>query len=366
MRFDFIDGMRGVAILSVLACHMVNFVVGVTTNVSLTARYLLAGKYGVQLFFLLSAFALFHSSRERFQTESSPVRNFYLRRAFRILPLWWLSLFAYEGYPGDGKFLANALMYFGFFRFDRIEYNHVQWTLFVEETFYLIFPLVVGWLISLRRALLAFLAGCVLTSLWLALAERFGVPTAREFIARFPLAHFHAFGFGILLYFVYANGWMERWNAHGTRRGIAVALTAVALMLIPYLKPSLVVFPLGALLLLSADARTPFGWLARFSVLKKFGVCCYSIYLFHLILIRYTAPFVRWWMTTLDLYYGPLELQFLAWFPLFAGLCLTLGLGSYWAFEKPCIAVGARFIRWLEERNVKRYQVPFGKVPGTF
>ena len=51
-----------------------------------------AGARGVQLFFMLSAFTLFASSKVRFARDRFPALNFYVRRAFRILPLWWAAV----------------------------------------------------------------------------------------------------------------------------------------------------------------------------------------------------------------------------------------------------------------------------------
>src|SRR2546425_10397928 len=104
-----IDGLRGIAVLMVLAVHtsqrVGNVAVG-SFNSTTVEQFINAGARGVQLFFLLSAFTLFRSSKIKFDREMSPRRNFYIRRAFRILPLWWLITALYT-LLGNGGFMAS-------------------------------------------------------------------------------------------------------------------------------------------------------------------------------------------------------------------------------------------------------------------
>src|SRR4051794_15059423 len=88
-----IDGLRGLAILLVILCH-VSLCVMHDPLRPYQSAFLEAldcgGSSGVSLFFVLSSFTLMRSTFARFQSEATPKLNFYIRRAFRILPLWWL------------------------------------------------------------------------------------------------------------------------------------------------------------------------------------------------------------------------------------------------------------------------------------
>ena len=98
-----IDGLRGIAVLMVLAVHTSQRVGNVGLEVfrfPLIGEFINAGARGVELFFLLSAFTLFRSSRTKYSEESNPRRNFYIRRAFRILPLWWMAVTLYALWGG--------------------------------------------------------------------------------------------------------------------------------------------------------------------------------------------------------------------------------------------------------------------------
>src|SRR4051794_1236891 len=76
MRSEPLDAVRGLAISIVVACHYFGFQFGVL---------------GVDLFFVLSGYLI---GGILLDTRDQPgyFRSFYGRRAFRILPLYWLLL----------------------------------------------------------------------------------------------------------------------------------------------------------------------------------------------------------------------------------------------------------------------------------
>ena len=84
-----IDALRGLAILMVLANHVALVVPGLSAPLLALARF---GQMGVQLFFVASAFTLCLSWQHRRADEQQPVRRFLLRRLFRIAPLYWLGV----------------------------------------------------------------------------------------------------------------------------------------------------------------------------------------------------------------------------------------------------------------------------------
>lgn len=60
------------------------------------------GARGVQLFYVVSAFTLFLSLHQRERLENSPNLDFFIRRFFRIAPLYWVSIFYYLWQNGTG------------------------------------------------------------------------------------------------------------------------------------------------------------------------------------------------------------------------------------------------------------------------
>ena len=88
-RIAFLDGLRGVAVMCVVATHVLS---GALTTMSPTAGAVAFDGYvGVQIFFVISGFAIAHSlSRARISTRASGV--FLLRRICRLDPPYWASI----------------------------------------------------------------------------------------------------------------------------------------------------------------------------------------------------------------------------------------------------------------------------------
>jgi len=161
-RLPGLDLLRAVAIVWVMLFH--SFVVG-----GLGERYAWLSDYGwmgVDLFFVLSGY-LIGSQLLKPLSQGQPVSfgEFYLRRAFRILPVFLLVLYfsvpAFRESPGIQP-LWQFLTFTVNFLFD---YQHNQafshaWSLCVEEHFYLLFPLLAWWL-TRRPSMAKFLGICI-------------------------------------------------------------------------------------------------------------------------------------------------------------------------------------------------------------
>lgn len=148
-----LDGIRGIAVTMVLLYHGFSYVMqneswtGLSRWVELATR---PGWMGVDLFFVLSGFLI---TGILLDSLGNPhyFRNFYARRALRILPLYYLILILIgifyrgsRGYLGLSVFyLSNMAPIFGV----AVLYGPL-WSLSVEEHFYLLWP----WLISRLKA----------------------------------------------------------------------------------------------------------------------------------------------------------------------------------------------------------------------
>jgi peptidoglycan/LPS O-acetylase OafA/YrhL len=162
-RFAYIDALRGYAILMVIAVHASLFYNLPPTQLALAAL----GARGVQLFFVASAMTLFMSWHSR----NDGAKAFYIRRFFRIAPMYYLCLpiFLYfDGfgptiYAPDGLSIRHILMALTFthgFMPDTL--NSVvpgSWSIADEMIFYAIFPLLIAirvrWLMAAALTLLA-------------------------------------------------------------------------------------------------------------------------------------------------------------------------------------------------------------------
>ena len=172
-----LDGVRGLAILSVLYCHLFwsnPYPVG-SSLLRFFAQTRNAGWIGVNLFFVLSGFLITGILYDTLPSRHF-FRNFYARRVLRIFPLyygfllllilitslrgehWTRAIFGYltytENLPLTGQALTDAYW---------VNINHF-WSLAIEEQFYLVWPLLVFLLRTRRRISIAAAFG-VLASL---------------------------------------------------------------------------------------------------------------------------------------------------------------------------------------------------------
>ncbi len=151
-----LDGVRAIACLSVTAYHINRFALlrhVLTPDLGpLTLSFALAGSSGVTLFFVLSGFLLFTPFARSllFDADWPSLRRFYLRRAFRILPGYYVSLALLIIFTANFMYLQPAhwgelaLFLTLFMDSSPLTYQAINgpfWTLAVEWQFYLLLPL---------------------------------------------------------------------------------------------------------------------------------------------------------------------------------------------------------------------------------
>lgn len=175
-RFPALHGLRALAIVSVLQVH-----VSVVLNRSLmlpAQRLFITSSnvwFGMDLFFVLSGFLIGSMLLSEGAQGWRGIGRFYARRSFRIIPLFYVVLFALwriEKPSVPLRQLVPELLYVA--PYTRPDIGNVvmpyAWSLCVEEHFYLAVPLLVAVLHKLRshRARIS-----VLALLWLsAIASR--------------------------------------------------------------------------------------------------------------------------------------------------------------------------------------------------
>ena len=166
-RIPELDGLRGIAILMVLVHH---------TEFALVHAPWLAHRLwlGVDLFFVLSGFLITEILLRR-PTGRGFVRNFYVRRALRIWPAYYLLLLVVWlfGAPLFGEALRWGPLFYHLsftqcvpFAPGYLAYHPAlrsTWSLAVEEQFYLVWPPLTLWL--RRQALAVLLAAIVLVAI---------------------------------------------------------------------------------------------------------------------------------------------------------------------------------------------------------
>jgi len=167
-HFDYIDALRGYAILGVIAAHCAQVV---PQWQGWGKQLVTQGQQGVQLFFVASAITLLLSWYQR----ADGMNAFYVRRLFRIAPMFWLGILFFSYYYGmaprywapDGlNWQAVLTTVFFMHGWNPTFFNSALeggWSIAVEMMFYLVFPILVygirGWKLALWAFGLALLAG---------------------------------------------------------------------------------------------------------------------------------------------------------------------------------------------------------------
>lgn len=147
--FPSLDGLRAVSVLMVLAYH--------TTDKLWVPLH---GYLGVTVFFVISGLLITTLLlREEDRSGKVSIRNFYIRRTFRIFPLYYLALAMFsvlvlvfklgadpEAYKDRLPLLAT---YMGEFAGSGT-FSH-SWSLGIEEKFYLVWPLLGFGFLAVRK-----------------------------------------------------------------------------------------------------------------------------------------------------------------------------------------------------------------------
>ena len=202
-RIDGLDALRGMAALGIVAVHAV-YMFPLGPAIPRFMGYLVLG---VPLFFIISAFSMSAAYRTGLR-DVAGLRCYALRRIFRIVPLFYLMLFAWLAYfdhlgsPARDPVEIFANLTFTFSIFPTLQTSIVPagWSIGVEMLFYLFFPMI----LLDRRIVVAcaFLMGSLL------LAWQHNIPTPEVapgyFYWTHPLTNAPYFCVGVLLWRVMA------------------------------------------------------------------------------------------------------------------------------------------------------------------
>ncbi|HEX8647548.1 MAG TPA: acyltransferase [Thermoleophilaceae bacterium] len=151
-RFPLFDSLRAVAAVTVLLFH-VGFVLEGFQHPTF-GRYFAQLNVGVAIFFVISGFLLYRPfAQARFDGARTPaIGRYAIRRAFRILPAFWVALTGAAIWLDDPDVFDRPYVYYTLVQNYDVDtlsraLGHA-WTLSVEITFYAFLPLLA---LALRR-----------------------------------------------------------------------------------------------------------------------------------------------------------------------------------------------------------------------
>jgi peptidoglycan/LPS O-acetylase OafA/YrhL len=367
-RVPALDGLRGIAILLVLAHHFALYTLEPpSADAWWKPIFTLAefGWVGVDLFFVLSGF-LITTILWRAKEREHFFRDFYARRALRIFPLYFGCLVLFTGVlpwlaPENLRLQAwaqQSAWYWSYTVNFLLARNNDWsassgqglehfWSLAVEEQFYLLWPMAVYRL--RRRALILTTVGCGLVSIGLRLA----LLTSGHAMAAYVLmpARMDALAAGALVALLATKpGLLRRLRTHAALVG---AVAAIALMYLLLTRGTfwgdVTVETIGfaciaaasAAILVGALTFDPLSRICEIRVLRFFGQYSYGLYVLHhplLLLLPATA------VTTMFLGYvdSTVAARALAVLSL-GGLSIAAAIASWHLWERPFLRMQVRF-----------------------
>lgn len=352
-RIDYIDALRCFAIVAVIINHT-----GSAMDVSGTLRSITNfGAYGVQLFFIVSAFTIFLTFDRSVQTERHPTRNFLIRRLFRIVPVYWAGILVYAAVFGSASrgwlpgpewwhYPVHALLLNVLVPNATSSVVPGGWSISLEVLFYLSAPLWFALVTTTRRALVFTVASAALGTAVLALAPDVGQPVDSLYWYRSPIVQLPCFGAGMLLFFLTrGTGW--RFNIAATAlAGVALLYLSSRVRGIPDVYLVVPGFTLLALALSKAPIRAVVNRLST-----SIGRSSYSAYLLHFLVIQTV-------LRTLGVAPDGDPLAFAGVLALTMVVTLLAAQLSHRIFERFWISQARRIVERLEGREARPVPAP--------
>lgn len=210
-KFKYIDALRGYAIFSVLIVH-----ISQTDGMKLSDffyNFLSNGARGVQLFFIVSALTIFKSFKSRYENESNPIFKFYLRRLFRIAPMYYTAILYFSCLNNNfiesiEGIILNIFFLHGYsFKW----FNNIVpggWTIGVEMIFYLFMPLLFLIIKNIDHAFKLFNFGLLFNAILKYIISNYIRPELdlNIYLSSYFPSQLPVFSLGIILYFVNNEG----------------------------------------------------------------------------------------------------------------------------------------------------------------
>jgi peptidoglycan/LPS O-acetylase OafA/YrhL len=351
-RLDWVDALRGYAISSVIAYHTFQELPNLDARVQKVLDF---GSMGVQLFFMVSAFTIFLTLDEAEKKNRLSFKAFYIRRALRIMPLFYLTLAISAGLVLHAK---SAFPYAGFFSTLTFTSAWIPslcptlvpggWSIAVEMWFYLLAPLAFTFIRNVRHALYFILAALIL---------RFSINEGLILLVDPKPALFSSFiyfwlpdqlpifALGILAFFLYRRGGTEVAKEAEIPPLLFLLfggyLLAASVQGFKVLIPFHFLFGLSFLLIMLFMMSKPANVLAN-RPLVGLGKISYSAYVSHFFAIRYTHG---WFLEVLRGETSSVGLQFAAYLALIVLLTVLASMFLYRFVERPGQAFGKYLIR---------------------
>jgi len=343
---------------------------GILNVPEVIGKIIAEGARGVQLFYIASAFTLFLSFKNRKTKEISPVKNFFIRRFFRIAPIYYIGIFYYLLQDGFGprywlgdvthvstsNIIANATFIHGFNPYWIESIVPGGWSIGVEMTFYVILPFLFSKIKNINQAFNFFLFSLFFKSL------------LGYFFIKFPLIGFSRlwneylffyfpnqlpiFSLGIIMYFIIIEKEaINKISGKGLLVFSAIILAQLATG-IQFILPSHILFGIGFLMLGIALSSFRFKFIVN-PIIIYIGKISFSMYIVHFAILHWLANF------RFSGFFNNGILNYVTKFSVVTILSIIVASILYRLIEVPFQDLGKKIINRMESkhRHVKELQL---------
>jgi peptidoglycan/LPS O-acetylase OafA/YrhL len=329
-----LDGLRAVAIFTVILAHSIETPAGTKIGN--------LGGVGVHIFFALSGYLITTRLLQEYaSTGHISLRNFYMRRVFRILPpaifflgtVWLLSMTSLV-VCNWRAIRASLLFYANYTNFGGSGWRVAHfWSLSVEEHFYIFWPALLL-VFDVRKGWRTAAAAAITIILWRVLDDHFHII---DHLFHIPLLGQSLYRTDLIADVLFWGCCLAFYLRGPPRRSLnpllstAIAVTAAAVLVVPIFWPidhSAFVMNLFPTVLLGAIVAAPTAPIGRFLELpfmRFFGRLSYSLYIWQQLFLGGPGPRL------------PL--------PFALAALLACAYFSYKVIEQPCIRFGSRLYR---------------------
>jgi peptidoglycan/LPS O-acetylase OafA/YrhL len=356
-RFAYIDSLRAFAAVLVLIFHCLIRIRGPWA--SWQKDLIEQGARGVQLFYVISAFTIFYTLYARKDSDGNGLRNFFIRRFFRIAPLFYCAIFFYLWLYGFGKrwalgdqthitvgnIISNFFFVNGFSPYWINSIVPVGWSVTVEVTFYCCIPILFAWIKNLHQALVFMcLALLVCLGVGYFLDTHVLIPDPRlwsEFRFQWFFNQLPVFSLGIVLFFL-LNPTLKSDQTNKRKAlfwlipGSLLALIGLAFVHVPII-PGHFLYAVAFVALTYGLAFFPSKIVVN-PVTAYIGKISYSLYLTHVVAIR---------MATYLLHKPHWALQLLT----VMVIAVLISSLTYYLIERPGQKLGSLLITALNRKH---------------
>jgi peptidoglycan/LPS O-acetylase OafA/YrhL len=337
---DFITGLRAIAATMVVMIHTGAFNDFGTIGQAITS----AGRYGVDIFFVISGFTIAKTF-----TEANDYRSYLTRRVMRILPLYWFIISLSMILWMSGEFtlpywmlelgsqpdLYNFLMHLSMMSY--LDYRvansltGVEWSIPIEVFWYVCLPPLIHFGKNIPRAIGAILSLLALTAILSFFSkEMYGTSLPIKWS---PIAYGHLFFVGVATFYL-----RKRFKSVTPKSPIvwiAVSIASFVTALVIEFSGRSEILALSTAILIVYVTPARARWVTRpltTRLMLFLGSISYSIYLIHLLVFHILSDVAMLPTSSIG--------KFLVVF----GITIALSTVTYMIIEKPTNQAGRRMV----------------------